>query len=156
MYKRRSEKFYNSQQMSCCKEKLKKIMMNGWNVFTLQVIKLSAVLNAFINDKHRKNILLNEGGKHTSAPGARVKVTTRKEGGTRREERSTESIYPTLATAWALVPRCLFSLRLSYSFWVVISRPLASRKWYVSSPGGRGIAKEKKDFHTCAPSVYCT
>ena len=48
------------------------IIMNGWNIFALQVVKLGAVLNAFINDKHRKNVSLNEGGKQESTPrGAR-------------------------------------------------------------------------------------
>lgn len=54
--------------MSCGEEKFE-IIMNGCNIFALQVVKLGVVLNAFINDKHRKNVFLNEGGKHTSEPG---------------------------------------------------------------------------------------
>ena len=57
--------------MSCGEQKFE-IIMNGRNIFALQVIKLGAVQNAFINDKHRKNVSLNEGGKQESTPrGAR-------------------------------------------------------------------------------------
>ena len=51
--------------MSCGEQKFE-IIMNGWNIYVLQVVKLGAVLNVFISDKHRKNVSLNEGGKQES------------------------------------------------------------------------------------------
>ena len=40
------------------------------------------------------NVLLNEGGKHTSAPGVRLKITTCKEGDTQiREKRDQRKAY---------------------------------------------------------------
>lgn len=86
--------------------------------------------------------------------GGHVKITTRKEGDTRREERSTQSTCPMLATVCSpslslFPPPTLFFLGGDFT-------PTCLSKIIRFLPGGRGIAKGKKDFHTFAHSVYCT
>ena len=108
------------------------------------------------SDKHRKNVSLNEGGKQESTPrGARKNYNP--QGRWHAEGREINAKHMSSAghslscspSLSLFPPPILFFLGGDFT-------PTCLSKIIRFLPGGRGIAKGKKDFRTFAHSVYCT